>query len=411
MSPAPRPQLLSSVEGAITAILLVYPGLSCDQGDAEYADIVAAFAPKGKVYRFRQEAPDFALKVTRLRGGLAGAASQDARRYREIQDLRPGTDMRSVVESWHKEIQSVKEKDILTFRRWAQDPFLVMQMPGWTVLLDSLHNRRLCDFFLPLEIAQQAGPEFLVRPTRLYLEGGNVLRGRRAAFIGQDLVQQNMLRLGRSEAEVLQEFRDVLGVETLLPVGLGHSVPRLQVEGGEPGEGGRTWQPLFHIDLFLSLGGTDAESGQELVFLARPRLCAGVLRAAERPSVLASEAEPHADGLFEAVGQQLSAAGFRVIGLPIFFYDRATFSWNNGLVEVDGDHKRVYLPSYRCEHDPEQLNPSFEILEAEVEAIYAGQGFTVVWFRNGRFWRTLARHGGSLHCAVKVMARRGGPPT
>ena len=130
-----------------------------------------------------------------------------------------------------------------------------------------------------------------------------------------------------------------------------------------------------------------------------------------RPKVLASEAEPHADGLFEAVGQQLSAAGFRVIDLPIFFYDRATFSWNNALVEVYGDHKRVYLPSYRCDHDPEQLNPSFEILEAQVEAIYAGQGFAVVWFRNGRFWRTLARHGGSLHCAVKVMARRGGPPT
>lgn len=407
----PRPQLLSSVEGEITAILLVYPGLSCAQGDAEYADIVAAFDPKGKVYRFRQEAPDFSLKVTRLRGSFLNSASQDPRRYREIQDLRPGTGMRSVVESWDKEIKSLKEKGILSFRRWAQDPFLVLQAPGWTVLLDSLHNRRLCDFFLPLEIAQQAGPEFLVRPTRLYLEGGNVLRGRRAAFIGQDLVQQNMSRLGHSEAEVLQEFQETLGVEAVLPVGLGHSVPRLQVEGGEPGEGGQTWQPLFHIDIFLSLGGMDAERGEEIVFLARPRLCAALLQAAGRPKVLASEAEPHADGLFEAVGQQLSAAGFRVIDLPIFFYDRATFSWNNGLVEVYGDHKRVYLPSYRCDHDPEQLNPSFEILEAQVEAIYAGQGFTVTWFRNGRFWRTLARHGGSLHCAVKVMARRGGPPT
>ena len=127
-----------------------------------------------------------------------------------------------------------------------------------------------------------------------------------------------------------------------------------------------------------------------------------------RSPATGGEVEARAEGLFQEVRLQLREAGFLVISLPIFFYDNATFSWNNCLVEVYEGRKRVYLPSYRCDHDPEKLNPGFECLEAEVGRIYAGQGFEVTWFRNGRFFRTLARHGGSLHCAVKVMAREGG---
>lgn len=398
MSQTTRPQLLSSVNGEITVILLVYPGLSCEQGDAEYTDIVAAFDPKGVVYRFRQEAPGFSIKVSRLRG-----PSDDPCRTREIQDLRPGTDMAAILESWREEIKSIEEKDILTFRRWAQDPFLVLKAPDWTILLDSLHNRRLCDFFLPLEIAQQAGPDFLVRPTRLYLEGGNVLRGHRCVFVGQDLIQENIKRLGFTESDVLKEFRQVWGVDEILQVGLAHSNPRLKVDGGD---GQETRQPLFHIDMFMSLGGIDPQSGQEVIFLASPRLCDELLRVPSSAKVLASEAEAHADGMFEEIGLQLRESGFQVIPLPIFFYDNATFSWNNCLVEVFEGQKRVYLPSFQSAHDPEKLNPSFQCLEVQVEDIYASQGFEVVWFRNGRFFRTLARHGGSLHCAVKVMARK-----
>lgn len=396
---SPKARLLSSVNGEITAVLLVYPGLASDQGDAEYADIVEAFDQKGVVYRFRQEAPGFSIKVSRLR-----AIVPDPRRMREIHDLRPGTDILSVLESWREEIQSVKEDEIITFRRWAQDPFLVLKAADWTILLDSLHNRRLCDFFLPLEVAQQAGPDFLVRPTRLYLEGGNVLRGNRCVFIGQDLIQENEKRLGYTASEVLAEFRRVLGIDEIMQVGLGRAVTRLNVDGGE---GAETWQPLFHIDMFMSLGGMDAQGEQEIIFLGSPGLAVELLKAAGNPKVLASEVEARADGLFQEVGLQLQDAGFRVIAMPIFFYDNATFSWNNCLVEVYEDRKRVYLPSYQCAHDPEKLNPSFECLELEVGRIYASQGFEVIWFRNGRFFRTLARHGGSLHCAVKVMARKG----
>jgi hypothetical protein len=393
-----KAQLLSSVNGEITAVLLVYPGLTCDQGDAEYADIVAAFDRKGAVYRFRMEAPGFTIRVSRSRGLF-----HHPRRTREILDLRPGTNIQSVLASWEAEIKSVRENEILTFRRWAQDPFLVLKTADWTILLDSLHNRRLCDFFLPLEVAQQAGPDFLVRPTRLYLEGGNVLRGNRCVFIGQDLIQDNMNRLEHTEAEVLDEFRQVLGVDEILQVGWGREVTRLNVDGGE---GAETWQPLFHIDMFMSLGGMDAGRGQEVIFLGSPSLAVELLKTANNPKVLASEVEARADGLFQEIGLKLRNAGFRVISLPIFFYDNATFSWNNCLVEVYAGQKRVYLPSYQCAHDPEKLNPSFACLEAEVARIYASQGFEVTWFPNGRFFRTLARHGGSLHCAVKVMARR-----
>jgi hypothetical protein len=391
------PQLLSSVNGKITAILLVFPGLACEQGDAEYAEIVSAFEGKGVVYRFRQEAHGVKLKVSQLRDYDA-----EPRRMREIQDLRPGTDLLSVLEGWEEELRAVEKHGILAFRRWAQDPFLVLKFQDWTILLDSLHNRRLCDFFLPLEVAQQAGPQFLVKPTRLYLEGGNILRGQSCVFVGEDLIVENQQRLGFSALEVLQELRNVLGVEAILPVGYGKDVTRLKVDGGE---GVTTRQPLFHLDMFMSLGGIDAASGQEVIFLARPSLCATILSEANVAKVFASEAEAQADGLFSVIADQLTAAEFKVISLPIFFYDNATFSWNNCLVEVSADRKTVYLPSYQSAHDPEKLNPAFRCLEEKVTAVYGSQGFEVVWFRNGRFFRTLARHGGSLHCAVKVMGR------
>jgi hypothetical protein len=405
MSQETRPQLLSSVNGEITAVLLVYPGLACAQGDAEYADIVAAFDPKGVVYRFRQAAPGFKLKVSRSRALDEDSdhpdAAEDPRRTREIQDLRPGTNMFTVLESWQDEIKSVQENEILTFRRWAQDPFLVLKSSPWTILLDSLHNRRLCDFFLPLEVARQAGPEFLIRPTTLYLEGGNILRGHRCVLIGYDLIQQNIQRVKLSESEIMDEFRETFGVDEIFLIRLGRSMTCLLVDGGE---GAETWQPLFHIDMLMNLGGRLEENDRETVFLASPQLCEDLLQP--HPNALRSEAESHANGLFEEIGVSLGKAGFAVVRLPIFFYDGATFSWNNCLVEVDGQLRRVYLPSYQCAHDPEKLNPSFQILEAEVEAIYVAQGFEVVWFRNGRFFRTLARHGGSLNCAVKVMARK-----
>jgi hypothetical protein len=96
---------------------------------------------------------------------------------------------------------------------------------------------------------------------------------------------------------------------------------------------------------------------------------------------------------------------YMVVDLPIFFMNGTCYSWNNALVEVAGQQRRVYVPSYQSTQDEQGLNPTFELLEAKVTEQYASAGFQVQWIRCGRFFRLIASHGGSLHCVTKVLRR------
>jgi hypothetical protein len=392
---APIPHLLSSVEGAITAILLVYPGASSAAGEAEYAEIVQIFDAKGIVYRFMRQLPAMSIKLSRLRGG----PPEDAPRFRALHTVSPVTQIAEVIAHWRDELQAAAQHDQLRYRRWAQDPFLVLTCPPWTILLDSLHQRRLADFFLPLELAEQAGAQFLVRPTRLHIEGGNVLQGATRTFVGMDMVHQNSTLLRWSEAAVMHALQECLGAAVVQAVGYPRPEPALKADGGETR---LTAQPIFHIDMFMTCGGLITDE-IELIFVADSTMAEEILRTSDKAQF--PDIEYAAACKFDRVAKQLADAGLVVHRIPIFLFGQTIYSWNNALVEVTARGKNVYLPTYQCPHDPEQLNPTFASLEQAVATEYAMHGFTVHWIGSGRLWRILAHQGGSLNCVVKVLAR------
>ena len=133
-----RARLLSSCQGRIEAILLVYPGQTTPASVQEYQAIEQGLGAGRTIFRFRQEVPTFKLKLSNLESRQA----QEDHRFRKIFDLKPGMKMAALLGWWKRELESVGKTGTLTFRRWAQDPLLVLEWGGVNILVD----KNLCSY-------------------------------------------------------------------------------------------------------------------------------------------------------------------------------------------------------------------------------------------------------------------------
>jgi hypothetical protein len=189
------------------------------------------------------------------------------------------------------------------------------------------------------------------------------------------------------------------------------------LETVDAGRGGR--QPIFHIDMFLSLAGRAGGGPGAATSGTKYQLLVGDPGLADRtlgwqPVVHNLQSE------FDAVGDQLRRLGFSVRRTPLPYVSvdlRGAFSvevdgrqvevvgerfWyfatsNNCLVQIDGTHKDVWLPTYG--HAP------FEELAATDAAhrrTWESLGFTV--HQLGDF-HLFAMRLGALHCIKKYLAR------
>jgi hypothetical protein len=398
-----KPELLSSVYGEITEVLIVFPGIPTQASEWEYKGIEKTFDEKGTVHRFKQEAPGCTIRVaqTSFRGDDSNPLLGNVR---SINDISANMNLLEVLSRWKTELEYIDRGDRLSYRRWAQDPFVTMATEDAVILLQSYYTQRLTDYLLPLQLAEQAGRDFLLKPTRLYLEGGNILCSWKRAYIGKDLLQQNMTLLALSEQDVLAHLKQTMGVAEIKVVGF---TAQRQKWMAKPDEGNLTWQPLFHIDLFMTLGGKDKGTGRELIFLANPNLSTHVLQTENNTVKRAylPKLDTHLEAGLEEVKAHFPGNEYRVVDLPIYILNGTCYSWNNCLVEITETTKRVYLPSYVAEIDDQQLNPTFTILEARVDRCYRDEGFEPIWIRSGGFFRIISSHGGSLHCVTKVLRR------
>ena len=107
-------------------------------------------------------------------------------------------------------------------------------------------------------------------------------------------------------------------------------------------------QPIFHIDMFVSLAGR-SPSGRYRLLLGSPALADDVLGRPQLPHALSE--------IFDDVARQLKAQGFEIVRnpLPLTNVDDPVLkerSWyfatsNNCLVQIDDmEGHRVWLPTY-----------------------------------------------------------------
>jgi len=318
-------------------------------------------------------------------------------------------------------VEPVTVPDHLHFSVWAEDGYVAAtdRDGGRTYLIEPYEFPRYADSLIADAVSTSTDVAHSQAP--LYFQGGNLLIGDDFFLIGADYPANSLAYLGR----ILQGDPGELPVDTihrlyrryldpgreLFYVGSTAPVPAqtrrafdLDGEawtetlhlGNRPG----TTQPLFHIDMFVTLAGRDP-SGDYRVMVGDPSLAADLLGVPPWPHAM--------QAAFDSVARSLADLGFRVHRnpLPLVHVDdavRRERTWyfataNNALVQSDGPAgPRVWLPSYGY--------GAWEALAAADAAnrlLWEGLGFEATLLGD---FHPFAANLGAVHCITKYLARR-----
>lgn len=293
---------------------------------------------------------------------------------------------------------------------WARDAMLACRDSlGAPALIAGSRLDRRDDPIAPALFAKAAS--LALHPVEVALEGGDVLVDADAILVGAD----TLARMPGEDAEARGEaLRAALGepdgrrrlviVESPFPIAPeATSDTTLAGEGWSEttGYGNRPHarQPIFHIDMFLTLVGKRA-AGRPIVLVGDPAMAAALIGAPQRPDA----GQAH----FDAIAALLEREGFAVVRNPLPYLPmdepkarRRTWfhaPTNNALVQRDdaaGDV--VWLPSFGHDHSPE-----LAVVDARMAAIWRALGFEVRFVPDCLL---LAENLGGLHCLANVIDR------
>jgi hypothetical protein len=388
-----KPRIVSTAHGSIDHVLLTYPAYL--QGELSYervyADLLAKLPKRTEVTVFVHPRVEADLQ-------------------RVVDEQRAGATTNLVV-----------APEFLNFTVWAEDPYVVVEdtdpASAATYLVEPFTFNRAGDALIADRVAQ-ASP-FQSTQSPLYFQGGNVLIGDDFVLLGVDYLNETLDTFRTSGAvsipagadpfdyisglfrRTFGEDRELFFPGTRLPVPQQSEGP-ITVNGQRWTEqryiGTGTRQPIFHIDMLISLAGRGPDG--------RYRLLVGSPAEADR--ILGRPPSRYAmHEVFDDVASRLSAEGFDVIRnpLPITYVDypdERLREWyfptsNNVLVEIADDSRQVWLPTYG--HGP------WQELAATDEAnrqVWEGLGFEVHLLGD---FNIFTQNLGAVHCIKKFLLR------
>jgi hypothetical protein len=392
--PGPKkPKIVSSAHGPISKILFTYPAYAA--GDYSYREVYTDL--------FRKLPSHTQIVV------LHHASSED--------ELTTALAQAGVSDR----TTTVVAPDHLHFLVWAEDPYVVVQDAtdaAKVYFLEPYTFPRASDAVISDYVVEAAGLRNFQSP--LYFQGGNVLIGDDFFFIGVDY-PANTLRLmergghiivpagQRPEAFVRQLYVDSFDPDRRVAyVGTTLNVPQRQVRrvtiDGQPWSeeiyaGTGVAQPIFHIDMFVSLTGRNEATGKYRVLVGSPAMAAELMGGEVPDQAMAP--------VFDDVAANLTLQGFEVERnpLPLTYVDdpaRRERFWyfataNNCLVEIAGATKAVWLPTYG--HGPWS---DLAVVDRRNREIWEGLGFRVIELGD---FHPFTQGLGSVHCIKKYLAR------
>ncbi|MEX2284820.1 MAG: hypothetical protein WEE89_20195 [Gemmatimonadota bacterium] len=282
------------------------------------------------------------------------------------------------------------------FTNWVQDAFLVaIDASGQPLIWASPRVEREYggwDDEVVRQLTAHLGWPSAVLP--FGLEAGNVLVDQVSILLGA------AVRAGATDAE-WQQLNDRVSLSPIPD-------PRSAIRDPQSAIRNRTVrvcvpglpQPVFHIDLYVTLAGVHPATG-------RPLALVGSIRQA-LALVGEEDSADDTDAGLNAVADYLVTAGYTVERLPLLPFINpqmkkpAHFSYNNCLVEIWRDavgstRRRVTLPVYGNEGGP------LDALDRAAAGIWEGLGFEVKAAR-GEF-ALVAELYGSVRCMTKVLER------
>lgn len=303
----------------------------------------------------------------------------------------------------------------INFSIWAEDAYVVVQDGGQgaPTLVEPANFTRYDDGFIADIVSAQT--DIGSHSVPLYFQGGNVLIGDDYWMIGADYPAK-AAQLGLIQAKAGESSRDAAlrryGEELdfareMIILGTGNSVP--QTEERPITLGGESWrevvyfgtgvhQPLFHIDMFITLAGRD-DAGLPVALVGDPKMAADILGEQTTPEMLI----PY----YDDVAARLESAGFKVVRnpLPLTYVDypgEKKRYWyfataNNALVEIIDGTKRVWLPTYG--HGSQQ---HLRATDSRNKRIWEDLGFEVNMLAD---FNPFASNLGAVHCICKYLQR------
>jgi hypothetical protein len=347
--------------------------------------------------------------------------------YTELNLLVPdGGETRKKLEAWLQENNMLDRArfhavpDDIKILVWAEDDYEVVQdkQDGSYCIVQPHSHRRAADDYTGYFLSKSLGINRVKAP--LYFEGGNLLIGDDFFMMGADYIVDSMLDLKGvllpedttlATEELAKLFSRYLDHERkFLTVGSLLYVP--QEEKQEFEMDGVTWtetlhskniegtvQPLFHIDMFMTLAGRN-KAGKYQVLVGDTRMAAEVLG-----EEMAGYGMPD---VFDDVAALLERQGFEVIRnpLPLTYVDNPEErrrKWyyatsNNAVVEVKSEtEKTVWLPTYG--------HGNWKYLQKTDEAnkqVWEKLGFKVIQLED---FHPFAEKSGALHCIKKYLRR------
>lgn len=309
----------------------------------------------------------------------------------------------------------VEAPDEMRFTVWAEDAYCICRdnADNETYFVEPASFTRAEDAYIADRIAPKTDLEST--QVQLYFQGGNILIGDDFWFIGADY-PTNSLELGfivpnpsettaqavaRVYGSLMERDRKLIVVGSRLPVP--STLKRPFMLNGELwheilyfGNKNGTVQPLFHIDMFVTLAGRD-NSGKYTVLVGSPAMAATILGEAIPDGAM--------QDVFDDIAAGLEELGFKVVRnpLPMAYDDDDAqklrywyFATSNNLLSQD-DPRQVWMPTYGHGNWGK-----LSATDAENKRILEGLGFTVELLPD---FHPFAANLGAAHCIKKYLGR------
>ncbi len=422
------PALVSSWRGAIEQLLFSFPtyGVAATELNAAYKSVITAMR----------------------RGTKFAVVHHESRRW----DVEEWFDAAGHPKA---NVTYVAVPDYVTFTDWAEDPYVaVIDVADDTAyLMEPWEFPRAGDALLSESVQEHVALRSGQAP--LVFQGGNCLIGDDFWLLGKDYFADSIALVegrdapvtvpdGTTSAEFVRRlFRNYVdGRRKLVVVGTKRPIPLREFYGSRAdgrfyvdiaGDGAGTYQPIFHIDMFITLVGPGA-GGEFDVLVGSPAL---------GDEILGTRSPFAADDVYDGIAQQLASRGMNVRRNPLVHRPEVgrTFTvaelrliagqpgnqslldavndlvtlgaketstanirtwhhvtWNNCLVENSASVGRhVYLPTFG--HRP---NEDLEPVDEAMKALWEELGFTVHLLGD---FNAFARRQGVVHCIKKYLRR------
>ena len=422
-----EPTLISSFHGSIDRILFCFP----------------SWAPKDQ-----DLAPAYQSVISSLRVGTKFVVAHHASIKKEI-------------EPWFKsaghkldDVLFVELPDYISLTDWAEDAYVALTdvSDGSSYLMEPWEFKRAGDALIADAVEEYTNIKASQSP--LIFQGGNCLIGTDFWLLGKDyfadtveLLQQQRPPVAVPDDQNIDEFTRKLFSKyvdksrKLHLIGTKKPIPIREYIGTKSGSdyfvevagnGVGTFQPIFHIDMFITLLGLN-NHGKFEILVGSPAL-GDKLLGTQSPFAL--------DDVYDSISESLSELGFSVKRNPLVHWptvgksfvfsklnDMASqpgyetlaqavkelasagatensivrirdwhhITWNNCLVENSSSKGRhVYLPTFG------KAKANLRPVDVEMKSIWEGFGFQVHLLSD---FNKFAERQGVVHCIKKYLAR------